>query len=370
MSTVLAWRRALDARGLALHVARALGGGSLVALPTETGYALAGSATNAEAFSRLVPNGVAPTLALPAAGAACDWAPGLSGLGRRLVRRGWPGPLELVFGGDLERGLVGRLPEAARSRLCGDGALRLWVPEHDAAAAVLQQASGPLVFAGIAEGAAPPRTADEAAFRWADLADLVIDAGPSALGTPSTAVRVDGEQWRVVREGAVGADVIAGYAAAMVVFVCTGNTCRSPLAEALCKKKLADGLGCAVDELPGRGFVVLSAGLAAMMGEPAAAEAVAVARAYGAALDGHYSRPVTATLLSEADLVLTMTRGHLTTLSGTGAPAGLLAPGGEDIADPIGAGAEVYEACARQIWESLDSVVASLLAPPKRSMTG
>ena len=64
--------------------------------------------------------------------------------------------------------------------------------------------------------------------------------------------------------------------ACLVVFVCTGNTCRSPLAEALCKKRLADALGCAMADLPGRGFFVCSAGLAAMMGGPAAAEAVDV----------------------------------------------------------------------------------------------
>ena len=52
----------------------------------------------------------------------------------------------------------------------------------------------------------------------------------------------------------------------LIVFICTGNTCRSPLAEALCKKRLSDRLGCGVEELPGHGFSVVSAGLAASMG--------------------------------------------------------------------------------------------------------
>ena len=58
-----------------------------------------------------------------------------------------------------------------------------------------------------------------------------------------------------------------------VLFVCTGNTCRSPLAEALCKKRLADKLNCDPSALPQRGYQVLSAGLVATGGGGAAEEA-------------------------------------------------------------------------------------------------
>ena len=69
--------------------------------------------------------------------------------------------------------------------------------------------------------------------------------------------------------------------------MCTGNTCRSPLAEALAKKVLADRLGCTADELPGRGFWVLSAGVSAYGGGPASEESVTVAAEFGADLSGH-----------------------------------------------------------------------------------
>jgi protein-tyrosine phosphatase len=153
--------------------------------------------------------------------------------------------------------------------------------------------------------------------------------------------------------------------AQLVLFVCTGNTCRSPLAEALCKKLLADRLGCPVEELPRRGFVVLSAGLSALRGEPAAAEAVEAARELGADLSGHGSRPVTPELLALADLVVGMTGSHLHALTAypsLAAQVRLLGGAAGDLADPIGGDRAVYQACAGAIWQHLQGLVTDLLA--------
>lgn len=153
-------------------------------------------------------------------------------------------------------------------------------------------------------------------------------------------------------------------AACLVVFVCTGNTCRSPLAEALCKVRLAERLGCGLDELPGRGFHIYSAGLAAMAGGPAADEAVDVARAYGADLSGHYSRPLTPDLAARADHLVMMTRSHLMAVAelyrDLAARPRLLDPAGGDLADPVGCDRPIYEECARQIWHWLEPFVAEL----------
>jgi protein-tyrosine-phosphatase len=114
--------------------------------------------------------------------------------------------------------------------------------------------------------------------------------------------------------------------------------------------------------LPERGYRVISAGMAAVPGMPAADEAVAVARAFGADLGGHASRPLTAELIAQADHLFVMTGGHLRALRQQTAGAGcLLSPGGEDIDDPIGQPREVYESCARQMHGHIAARVAEVV---------
>ena len=141
-----------------------------------------------------------------------------------------------------------------------------------------------------------------------------------------------------------------------MLFVCTGNTCRSPLAASLCKKLLADRLGCTIEELPARGYHVLSAGLAAVEGGPAAVEAEQAARSFGADLSAHRSQPLTPDLADRADYILGMTRSHARALTDyfghLGVSPRLLDPAG-DIADPIGGDQPVYDECSQQIWGHL-----------------
>lgn len=157
-----------------------------------------------------------------------------------------------------------------------------------------------------------------------------------------------------------------------IVFVCTGNTCRSPLAQVLCEKLLSERLGCAVGDLPARGYLVESAGLAAFPGCQASAEALNIAKEFGTDLDRHQSRPFTLQLLTEANHIFAMTRGHLEMLEAICGDLGpkprLLAESGEDIADPLSSDAEVYRACARQILSHLEKVVSDLVRSRSRGL--
>jgi len=151
-----------------------------------------------------------------------------------------------------------------------------------------------------------------------------------------------------------------------VVFVCTGNTCRSPLAMALARGLWPDTL------------TVESAGLQAMDGEPAALPARAVALERGADLDSHRSQPVRRPMLNRPGWFIGMTRSHVAMLSRHLDPSGpvrlgLLGAPGEDlrgratpeadeVSDPFGGDVERYRVTADQLERWLKAWLPHLQA--------
>jgi len=142
-----------------------------------------------------------------------------------------------------------------------------------------------------------------------------------------------------------------------VLFVCTGNTCRSPMAAVA----LRHALGPDAERVE-----VASAGTAAWEGQPATAPSIEIADVNGADLRGHRSQRVSPELVRSADLVLVMERAHLAAVRSLGADPSrshVLSewppPGVPElpVSDPFGASREAYEECWRRITHHVERVV-------------
>ena len=334
--------------------------GAIVALPTEAGYEAAAAALHPEAVEELrALVGAEEHLAIGLAQATelFDWLPHARGAAVRLARTFWPGPLVLVSSAGATRGLARRLPVEVQAAVVRGGALALRLPDQDWTRAL----RAALVLAPLPGF---PQTVEQIAAGRARL-DLIVDGGPSTFVRPPTVVRAGQRTAEVLREGALAAQDVAEVAAARILFVCTGNTCRSPLAEALCRKLLADTLAIEPGRLDEHGFRVQSAGLAAMMGNAATAEAAVIAGEHGADLGRHASQPLNLDLLAQADRVFAMTASHQYMLHSlrleVGPAAQLLSPDGADVDDPIGSTEDVYRACAADILAALRLRLPELL---------
>jgi L-threonylcarbamoyladenylate synthase len=333
--------------------------GRLVVLPTESIYMVVASALAPgalDAIDRAVGPNTPATILLGQAIEVFDWLPAFRSVGIRLARSFWPGPLTLVSGSGTMRGLLPYLSRPVQERLAPSGQFSLRLPYHEAARQVAQRLGTPLL-------AVPTEwiSADQVKASLGEKDVLIVNDGRTSFAQADTVVEVNGRNWSLRQEGAIPAEDITEAAPCRIVFVCTGNTCRSPMAEGICRKLLAERLRCSRDELGEHGFIVQSAGVAAGPGNPATAEAVDAIREIGADISAHRSQPLTIELMVQADRLFAMTAGHLRMLYGVrGVTPALLSPFGDDVDDPIGGSAEQYRDCARQIKTYLEALLPEL----------
>lgn len=145
-----------------------------------------------------------------------------------------------------------------------------------------------------------------------------------------------------------------------ILFVCTGNTCRSPMAEALFRDMVQkEGL---------EGIEAGSAGIAAWPGQKATRQAERIMAELGLSLADHRTRPIDENLLNQADLILTMTEGHKSAILSEQPSVWnkihtlkeFAGQEGRDIPDPFGKSDEEYRHAARQIRQALQAALDKL----------
>ena len=358
-----------DIRDVVHRIVEFLSAGKLVALPTETVYGIAASALHPAAVARLKElksrDGNKPFAMAIRSGEECkDFVPDMSPLAMRLSRRIWPGPVTLVLPCTHPDSALLQLDPEVQKAVAPAGTVGIRVSPSELLEQSLSLAAGPLVLTSANFAGEAPAVDDSGLEKLDGHVDLIVKAGKTQFESASTVIEVSDQAIRVLREGVVDKAVIDQLCGFIGVVVCTGNTCRSPMAEALFKQQIAKTIGHDVDDLEGQGVTVVSAGIAAGPGAPAANQSISVMQQFGMDISAHQSRPVTARLASYADLILTMTNGHRNAIVSQWptleSRVRTIRSDGGDISDPIGSPIPVYQACAEQIESCLREWVSKI----------
>lgn len=328
--------------------------GGLVIFPTETVYGIAVDFNNDKAMARLRDvkrrsNGKLFSILISQKGLISNYTSVSDPTVYKLIDECWPGPLTVIVPSRHDNGTIG-----------------IRMPQNNIALSLVQE-SHCTVAAPSAnfEGVPPPSTCQEALRDLDGLVDIAIDGGPATFGQSSSIVDFTQGPPTVTRIGAItqeDVDRITGKK--IILFVCTGNSCRSVMAEYLLK----DMLKKAGHE---DNVQVLSAGTGVFVRSSASAETLTVLRKDGIDAHGHQSQPVSGVLIKKSDLILVMTRGHrqqvLERVPEVEKRVYLLKEFASlpvahdydlDIPDPIGKPAEAYEECMITIKDTVNKLVS------------
>ncbi|HID56987.1 TPA: threonylcarbamoyl-AMP synthase [Candidatus Poribacteria bacterium] len=345
--------------------------GGIVIFPTDTVYGVGADSYNPKAISRLYEvKGRERSKPIPllvsSVGQVEEIADSIPEGFYRLVDRFWPGGLTVVL--SVKRG---RMPDLLNQ---GGETLGFRMPDHDLTLEMAECLGRPIAATSAnPSGEEAVRSFEEFKVEFLERVDLAIDGGECIGGTPSTVIDLTSSPPRLIREGSIPAAQIAECLGIhpeteaeppkpfTVLFVCTGNICRSAMAEWLLREKLRRrGLE---DKIR-----VFSAGTFALFGNEPSENAKEVMREIGINILEHRSRQLSRWLLRRVDLVLVMARHHrssvkrlLPQLEGRVFLLSEFAEEGNgDVDDPYGKSIEEYRRCRDQIERYLNSVVEKL----------
>jgi len=269
------------------EAALALRGGKLVIIPTDTVYGIAVDSTNQEALKKLSgiksrPKDKPFALLISDKNKVEELAVDIPIAAYKLMDKFWPGPLTLILKGK------------------NSATVGLRMPDNQAALKIITQAGAPLACPSANPAGKPaPKDFQEAVNGLEGQVDLAIDAGDCKMGIESSVVNLAGASLEILREGALKKDQIEQTAKKKsVLFVCTGNTCRSVIAKGLLEKKLKESGKSDIE--------VLSAGIMMFEGMFASEGARLVLAKEGIDVALHRSRSITLQMLRKSDIILVM----------------------------------------------------------------